>query len=1097
MYITSLTKRILCAGLSLTLLFLPMAGNAYASDLEDHKEQSISQDSITAESSENQDSYKSDPEIADSATEGEKEGVSAENSPECKSENIEASISGAGDGNEASDNDNSESFDIEKNEEEAESISKNAVENEEDTDNITKEKDNTAEEDTSKEEKSATAEEKDFEEEIDDDATILETQELIAEVDDYVITAAGRMPLGCSLMAEQLSYTDRAEEIINEDTSDQISFTVYSAFDIQILDKDGEVWQPQDYEESISISISGIDFQNNNSIEVHRISDDEKNVDVMDSEVIDDDTIEFITDHFTTFTISGTTYTTDNDWYKYWNYALDTEHKYIILITYGKDASGNTISGTPTDVIVPASATISGTTYHTVILSNSYRAWYDGSSMKSVSSSVSPFYNNTSITSVVFEDMVHTGLAFDISGYFYGCTKLTSVDLSGLYVNSGALDKRRYVSNAMQTFYNCKSLNHINWGNIKFSECYSLKETFYGCESLTSLECRDWDVSRVTSMASTFSGCTKLSDLDVSQWNTGKVTDMSKMFNYCRSLTEIDAGNWNTASVKDMNSMFNSCTGITSLDIGNWQTGEVTNMSSMFYNCVKIACLDISDWNTANVTNMSNMFYNCSALTSLGCVNWDTGNVTDMSLMFRECDHLTSLDVSKWDTSSVTNMRYLFGYCEGLSSLDVSKWDTGNVTSMGSMFTSCYALESIDVSKWNTSKLSNMYSMFNSCGKLTELDMSNWDTSNVTSMGYMFFGCTGLKELNVSGWDTSKVTSIEYIFRLCKGIDSLNLSEWDLSSVSSSNQAISGCEFKALKTPKKTGAVSLTLPYSMYELNEDGITVSNKAYSVLDASVPAQRWIYVSNKVTYKTELDRTLYTENIAYGMDASPLHDDLDWYGNAALTYPADLTSVTEEKTVYTNALYTVRYHANNGTDAYKDTYCKLHEKFTTIASDFTKGDLSVTGWNSLNSGNGQIYEVGDEYGPYDTDGELVELYAMYGNPSAIKGSYVVSVPALITLKSDSDDYYAATSNISVTGNLRKNDYVEITMSDFDIKNSISEEKIGIAVTQSKSRWTKEDLSIGNATVKLKSKTVIDSVAGSFYGAMPLTIRSGSSVE
>jgi len=53
---------------------------------------------------------------------------------------------------------------------------------------------------------------------------------------------------------------------------------------------------------------------------------------------------------------------------------------------------------------------------------------------------------------------------------------------------------------------------------------------FYGCSSLTSLDLSGWDTSKVTNMSSMFYGCSKLS-VDCSNWDVSKVTGHSSFNN--------------------------------------------------------------------------------------------------------------------------------------------------------------------------------------------------------------------------------------------------------------------------------------------------------------------------------------------------------------------------------------------------------------------------------------------------------------------------------------------------------------------------------------------------------------------------------------
>lgn len=425
---------------------------------------------------------------------------------------------------------------------------------------------------------------------------------------------------------------------------------------------------------------------------------------------------------------------------------------------------------------------------------------------------------------------------------------------------------------------------------------------FYSCSKLTSIDLSHLDTTNVTSMSSMFQHCSDLTSLDLSLFDTSNVTNMAGMFESCSGLTSLDLSSFDTSNVTDMGYMFENCSGLTSLDLSLFDTSNVTYMSFMFYSCRALNTVYASDkWNTDKVINSGNMFCACSNLKgvisydpykiSAEYANWttgyftykalpatlaagsdwykssedrnnitkitfmdsytpasydekwaadvngtgditcyrtgteiiiagngagkikanvdssylfsyssydkcfevlasienltllDTANVTDMRYMFYYCKRLTSLDVSHFDTSNVTDMRYMFNGCSGLTSLGISNFDTSKVTSMKSMFSNCSGLTSLDLSNFNTTKVTYMDSMFNGCSGLTSLNLSNFNTSNVTNMSNMFSYCRGLTSLDLSNFDTSNVTSMFYMFTDCRGLKSLDLSNFNTGNV--------------------------------------------------------------------------------------------------------------------------------------------------------------------------------------------------------------------------------------------------------------------------------------------------------------------------
>ena len=416
-----------------------------------------------------------------------------------------------------------------------------------------------------------------------------------------------------------------------------------------------------------------------------------------------------------------------------------------------------------------------------------------------------------------------------------------------------------------------------------------MSSMFYGCSSLTTLDVSGWDTGNVTDMNNMFNGCSSLTTLDVSDWDTGSVTNMNGMFNACGSLKTLDVSFWDTGDVTDMGSMFFGCNSLKTLELSCWDTGNVADMNSMFNGCRSLKTLYVSCWDTGNVTDMSTMFYGCSGLTTLYLSGWDTSNVFIMIGMFLDCSSLTAIYCGEgWNTDMVSYSFNMFSGCEKIvgekgtvydgsqvdaayahvdggpgnpgyltfndpggkepyvvyndngtltfcydnmkgqrvgtkyalnTGDDIPQWhwifttdtravvflpsfadarptttynwfsfeegywpvpkktikglrylNTSCVTNMSYMFDGCSSLTTLDLSDWDTSNVTNMVAMF-SCSSLTTLDLSGWDTSNVTDMRSMFYYCSSLTTIFCGeGWNTGKVTYSSYMFGVCTKI---------------------------------------------------------------------------------------------------------------------------------------------------------------------------------------------------------------------------------------------------------------------------------------------------------------------------------------
>ena len=389
--------------------------------------------------------------------------------------------------------------------------------------------------------------------------------------------------------------------------------------------------------------------------------------------------------------------------------------------------------------------------------------------------------NYSSIKNIVFDESFKTYAPTSLREFFKGCETLETI--SGL----------EYLNTAKVT----------DMGNM-----------FYGCSALTSLDLTNFNTANVEFMYYMFEGCSALKSLDLTNFNTAKVTDMSFMFNGCSALTSLDLTNFNTAKVVNMGNMFYGCSALTSLDLTNFNTANVTYMDNMFNGCSALTSLDLTNFNTAKVTHMNNMFEGCSALTTIYASDkFVTDNVSNGSDMFTGCKSLKDYSDSKTDhtnaycgpdgyftpggcgyaeydlSSKTLTFRYKGVKPEGAYALNEGASEPGWLTYKNEIkevvfnasfanarptscyywFSSCKNLTDIEgIENLNTENVTNMNSMFDRCSALTSLDLTNFNTAKVSDMSYMFMGCTALTTIFVSDkFVTNLVTSSDNMFHMC------------------------------------------------------------------------------------------------------------------------------------------------------------------------------------------------------------------------------------------------------------------------------------------------------------------------------------------
>ena len=129
---------------------------------------------------------------------------------------------------------------------------------------------------------------------------------------------------------------------------------------------------------------------------------------------------------------------------------------------------------------------------------------------------------------------------------------------------------------------------------------------FWDCTKLTSIQgLKNLHTSNTSSMFRN----TGFVDINISDLDTKNVTMMNAMFHSCVSLKTAIC-NVSTDKLTNMYQMFCNCSSLTRVDLSSFKTWKVTNMSQVFYGCTSLTRLYLGDsFSTANVTMNTNCFY--------------------------------------------------------------------------------------------------------------------------------------------------------------------------------------------------------------------------------------------------------------------------------------------------------------------------------------------------------------------------------------------------------------------------------------------------------------------------------------------------------
>ena len=74
-------------------------------------------------------------------------------------------------------------------------------------------------------------------------------------------------------------------------------------------------------------------------------------------------------------------------------------------------------------------------------------------------------------------------------------------------------------------FYECTSIEEINFSNFKASSNMAMTKMFYGCTQLKSLDLSTFNTSQVTNMIYMFYECNSLKFLDISNFDARSISE--------------------------------------------------------------------------------------------------------------------------------------------------------------------------------------------------------------------------------------------------------------------------------------------------------------------------------------------------------------------------------------------------------------------------------------------------------------------------------------------------------------------------------------------------------------------------------------------
>ena len=463
-------------------------------------------------------------------------------------------------------------------------------------------------------------------------------------------------------------------------------------------------------------------------------------------------------------------------------------------LTYEVQNDG-TIEITDCDGNASGALTIPSTIGGKKVTSIGYHAFYDGSSLTSITIPEGV----TSIDSYAFDD----------------CSSLTSINVSennknycsvdGVLFNKDKTELIQYPIKKEGTSYKIpNSVTSI--GDSAFRRCKNLTsitipegitsigyDAFYMCSSLTSINVSENNKNYCSVDGVLFNkDKTELIQYPIKKEGTSykipnSVTSIGdSVFRCCENLTSITIPNSVTSIGQEA---FWGCSSLISITIPN----SVTSIGdSAFFCCENLTSITIPE----GVTSIGRYaFDECSSLTSITIPNSVT-SIGDGA--FRRCKNLTSItipnsvtsigDSAFWGCSSLTNITIpegitsigddAFYMCSSLTSINVSENNKNYCSVDGVLFNKDKTeLIQYPIKKEGTSyKIPNSVTsigdrIFRWCENLTSITIPN----SVTSIGQeAFLGCSSLTSITIP----NSVTSIEkWVFADCSSLTSITIPE--------------------------------------------------------------------------------------------------------------------------------------------------------------------------------------------------------------------------------------------------------------------------------------------------------------------------------
>ena len=218
---------------------------------------------------------------------------------------------------------------------------------------------------------------------------------------------------------------------------------------------------------------------------------------------------------------------------------------------------------------------------------------------------------------------------------------VTTISFDGVTVANSS------TSDFFKLFKNVTTIEHLE--NFDTSNVTDMSGMFYGLTKLKQADLGKLDTSNVENMSSMFKN-TAFENFNLANWDVKNVNNVFNMFNGTPAKS-IDVSGWQVDSLDSVNMLFSGLSNLTSVKMFK-DFKNISNTTYLFMG-TPIENIDTSDWNMSNVKNMFGMFAMMPNLSTVDASNWQLAEDADMTMIFSQDPSLKKLDLSKFSGDQI------------------------------------------------------------------------------------------------------------------------------------------------------------------------------------------------------------------------------------------------------------------------------------------------------------------------------------------------------------------------------------------------------------------------------------------------------------